>query len=81
MKCQAVMEDTWEILRLLGVDEQCLRLKWISASEGSAFAEEIRSFTQLLIELGKNPLSEKGEGMPGRGGPSSGPELSHEATA
>lgn len=75
------MEDTWKILRLLGVDEQRLRLKWISASEGGAFAEEIRAFTQLLKELGKNPLSEKGEGMPGRGGPSSGPELSHEATA
>jgi coenzyme F420-reducing hydrogenase delta subunit len=27
-------------------------LKWISASEGAAFAEEIRLFVQLLKELG-----------------------------
>jgi hypothetical protein len=26
-------------------------LKWISASEGAAFAEEIRSFVQLLTGL------------------------------
>jgi F420-non-reducing hydrogenase iron-sulfur subunit len=45
-------------LRLLGVDERYLRLKWISASEGNIFAEEIRSFTQLLRELGRNPLAE-----------------------
>ena len=40
------------MLRLLGIDERRLRLKWISASEGAAFAEEIRSFVQLLNELG-----------------------------
>jgi coenzyme F420-reducing hydrogenase delta subunit len=28
-------------------------LKWISASEGAAFAEEIHSFVQLLKELGE----------------------------
>jgi coenzyme F420-reducing hydrogenase delta subunit len=32
-------------------------LKWISASEGAAFAEEIRLFVQLLNEIGENPLS------------------------
>jgi coenzyme F420-reducing hydrogenase delta subunit len=41
-----------ELLRLLGIDERRLRLKWLSASEGAAFAEEIRSFVQLLDELG-----------------------------
>jgi coenzyme F420-reducing hydrogenase delta subunit len=44
------------LLRLLGIDERRLRLKWISASEGAAFAEEIRSFVELLKELGENPL-------------------------
>jgi len=28
-------------------------LKWISASEGAAFAEEIHFFVQLLEELGE----------------------------
>jgi coenzyme F420-reducing hydrogenase delta subunit len=41
------------------VDERYLKLKWISASEGKIFAEEIRSFTSLLKELGPNPLAEK----------------------
>jgi coenzyme F420-reducing hydrogenase delta subunit len=53
-----VVEETWKVLQLLGVDEQYLRLKWISASEGNVFAEEMRSFTLLLEELGKNPLAE-----------------------
>jgi len=34
------------------MDERRLRLKWISASEGAAFAEEVRLFVQLLKELG-----------------------------
>jgi coenzyme F420-reducing hydrogenase delta subunit len=46
-------------LKLLGVDERYLRLKWISASEGNIFADEIRSFTKLLTELGRNPLAAK----------------------
>ena len=54
-----MIEETWEILRLLGVDERRLRLKWISASEGAAFAEEIRSFVQLLKELGDNPFTDR----------------------
>jgi coenzyme F420-reducing hydrogenase delta subunit len=58
VSCQKVIEETWEILRLLGIDERRLRLKWISASEGAAFADEIRSFVQLLEELGDNPLIE-----------------------
>ena len=53
MRCEKVIEETREVLRLLGIDERRLRLKWISASEGAAFAEEVRSFVELLKELGK----------------------------
>ena len=52
MKCQKVIEETRQILKLLGIDEQRLHLKWISASEGAAFADEVRSFTQRLVQLG-----------------------------
>jgi coenzyme F420-reducing hydrogenase delta subunit len=45
----------------LGIDERRLRLKWISASEATAFAEEIRLFFQLLTELGGNPLNDCGD--------------------
>jgi len=51
------MESAWKLLKLLGADERYLRLKWISAAEGVIFAEQIRSFYDQLIELGKNPLS------------------------
>lgn len=44
---------------MLGVKEQRLRLKWISASEGALFAAEIKSFTEELTALGKNSLAEK----------------------
>ena len=40
------------MLRLLGIDERRLRLKWISASEGAAFAEEILLFDKELKKLG-----------------------------
>lgn len=52
-----MVEDTAKVLKLLGIDERYLRLKWISASEGALFAEEIRDFTRLLKELGRNPLA------------------------
>ena len=45
------------MLGLLGIDARRLRLKWISASEGAAFAEEVRMFVELLKEIGQNPLS------------------------
>jgi coenzyme F420-reducing hydrogenase delta subunit len=50
------------MLRLLGIDERRLRLKWISASEGAAFAEEIRLFVQVLTELGESPFKNYGDG-------------------
>jgi coenzyme F420-reducing hydrogenase delta subunit len=54
-----VVEETLKMLKLLGADERRLHLKWISASEGALFAEEIRKFTDLMKELGPNPLAEK----------------------
>ncbi len=50
------MDETREIIGLLGMDERRLRLKWISASEGAAFAEEIRSFTKEVKEIGESGL-------------------------
>jgi coenzyme F420-reducing hydrogenase delta subunit len=47
------------MLELLGMDARRLRLKWISASEGAAFAEEIRLFVQLLIEIGEMTIENR----------------------
>ena len=41
----------------MGIDERRLRVKWISASEGAEFAEEVHDFNQLLKGLGENPLN------------------------
>ena len=47
------------MLELLGMDARRLRLKWISASEGAAIAEEIRLFVQLLIEIGEMTIENR----------------------
>ncbi len=57
VKCEKVIASTVKVLKLLGVDERYLRLRWISAAEAPKFAEEIRSFTAELRELGRNPLA------------------------
>jgi F420-non-reducing hydrogenase iron-sulfur subunit len=48
---------------LLGVDPQRLHLKWISASEGPIFAEEMRSFVEVIRELGESPLKKQDTAM------------------
>jgi len=48
-----VVAETREFLVLLGIDPKRLHLKWISASEGAEFAEEMRCFVQLIKSLGK----------------------------
>ncbi len=49
-----------KLLRLIGLDPQRLRLEWISAAEGSRFAEVMNDFSQTVKSLG--PLGE-GEGL------------------
>jgi len=59
VKCQKVIEETHDYLRLLGIDEQRLRVKWVSASEGAQFAEEIQAFDRLLEDLRQKSLPEE----------------------
>jgi F420-non-reducing hydrogenase iron-sulfur subunit len=44
-------------LEVIGVKPERLRLAWISASEGTKFAETVRDFTQTIKELGPSPFS------------------------
>lgn len=46
-------------MRILGLDEQRLYLKWISASEGGIFAEEVHTFLEVIKHLGPSPLAEE----------------------
>jgi F420-non-reducing hydrogenase iron-sulfur subunit len=54
-KRMAILE---KILGYLGIDPRRMRLEWVSAAEGSRFAEVVTKFTEEMRELGPNPLKE-----------------------
>jgi F420-non-reducing hydrogenase iron-sulfur subunit len=43
-----------KMLQQLGVEEDRVRLEWVSASEGAKFAEVANTFTQTIRNLGPN---------------------------
>jgi len=45
-----------KMLKQLGVEEERVRLEWVSASEGAKFAEVTSNFTQAIKNLGPNTL-------------------------
>jgi F420-non-reducing hydrogenase iron-sulfur subunit len=50
-------EKTMNVVKLLGIDEGRLRLEWISAAEGSRFAEVIDEFTDQVRAIGPSPFA------------------------
>ena len=45
-----------KILEQFGIDEERIRLEWISASEGVKFARTVNDFTQTINKLGPSPF-------------------------
>lgn len=45
------------IMETLGLDQDRIRLRWISASEGNLFAETVREYSGALETKGANPLA------------------------
>jgi F420-non-reducing hydrogenase iron-sulfur subunit len=45
-----------KMLKQLGIEEERVRLEWVSASEGARFAEVANSFTQSIKDLGPSLL-------------------------
>ena len=45
------------IFRSLGLEEDRVFLRWISASEGKKFADTAKEITEEVKKLGPNPLS------------------------
>jgi len=45
-----------KMLKQLGIEEERVRLEWVSASEGAKFAEVTNGFTESVRELGPNSL-------------------------
>jgi F420-non-reducing hydrogenase iron-sulfur subunit len=52
-------EKTKNVVKLLGLEVERLRLEWISAAEGARFAGIVNEFTDQVRELGPNPLADK----------------------
>ena len=50
------LKKTMKALEYVGFEARRLRLEWISASEGSKFANVVGEFTEELKELGPNPM-------------------------
>jgi len=59
IKARERVESTSELLSLLGLGAERLRIKWVNANEGEAFAGEITDFVKTLKRLGPNPLKKK----------------------
>ena len=55
------MKMTGELLDILGIGHDRMRLEWISASEGEKFASVMTQFTEQIRKLGPNPLAQGGE--------------------
>ena len=51
-KAMRRMRPLKSILRAFGVDQERVRLEWVSASEGQRFAEIVRDMTERLRVLG-----------------------------
>ena len=47
---------TRDLVKILGIAPERLRLEWISSAEGTRFAEVVRDFTQEIKELGPSGL-------------------------
>ena len=51
-----MFEMTQELVKILGIDSQRLRLEWISGAEGVRFAEVARDFTEQIKAIGPSTL-------------------------
>jgi F420-non-reducing hydrogenase iron-sulfur subunit len=57
VKMSKVFETAEELVGLLGIEPQRVRLEWISSAEGTKFAEVARSFTETIQSLGPLKLT------------------------
>jgi F420-non-reducing hydrogenase iron-sulfur subunit len=56
VKAQERVERVRRLLHTLGVEDERLRLEWISAAEGGIFAQTIEAYVGRLKELGPSPF-------------------------
>jgi F420-non-reducing hydrogenase iron-sulfur subunit len=51
----AILKET---LRSMGMDDERLWLRWISASEGQRFADTVSEMTAAIRAMGPNPMKQ-----------------------
>jgi F420-non-reducing hydrogenase iron-sulfur subunit len=65
LKAERMVEGLRVLLRRLGLEEERLRLRWISAGEGGLFAKTIEEMVAQLKEKGPSRLKKSKEGISG----------------
>ncbi len=56
LKAEVKVNMTAKLLDAVGIDPARFRLEWVSAGEGSRFADIVKEFTLTLRKLGPSPL-------------------------
>ena len=56
VRAQERVETIRRLLHTLGLEDERLKLEWISAAEGGIFAETIEKYVVRLKELGPSPF-------------------------
>ena len=56
VRAQERVETIRRLLHTLGLEDERLKLEWISAAEGGIFAETIEEYVGRLKELGPSPF-------------------------
>ena len=56
MKAEKMFNMTLELVKLLGIDPERLRLQWVSSTEGLRFAEAVKEFTEKIQSLGPSEV-------------------------
>lgn len=57
-KAEKMVQKLRKLLHTLGLEEERLRVEWVSAAEGGKFAETIENFVERLKRLGPSPFKQ-----------------------
>lgn len=58
MKAEKMFQTTKELVGILGIEPERVRLEWISSAEGTKFAEVATTFTEVIQSLGPLKIEE-----------------------
>lgn len=58
VKAEKMFRMTQELVNILGIEPDRLRLEWISSAEGGRFAAIAREFTEQVKSLGPSALKQ-----------------------